>query len=231
MGKLRQKTKTVLRTLLFPIKRSLFNRKAAQNRHFKWQTAQLEQFASVFPADFSNSTIVLSTWLKNQELKDKTFLNLGAATGVLALIAAGNGAKVTATDINKEAIKNIEQNAKVSNLKLKAIHSNQFKKLKNKRFDWIVTHPPFLTKTAQTESEKSWFCGEDLDFFNHFFEQLPHHMHENSQVIMVLSDAAPIKEITYLAGKNNLIMSVLSMKKFYFERIFIFMIHKTVAVE
>ena len=84
-------------------------------------------------------------------IKNKNeILELGTGTGAISILLAKhfNNINILATDINSSAIKIAEHNAilnKVDNI-IKFKKSNWFLNLEKRKFDFIVSNPPYLSK-------------------------------------------------------------------------------------
>ncbi len=92
-----------------------------------------------------------------------SFLEIGTWTGVVALCAALNGADVTFTDINPDAIKNAEYNFEKYKLHAKAYCGDVFDPIpKRMQFDFIFWNHPFNRGKNPNEEMllKSWFDFE-----------------------------------------------------------------------
>lgn len=94
--------------------------------------------------------------------KDEKFLEIGPGSGVISVFAALNGAKVTAIDINPQAVKNTIKNAKIHNVekRVKVYQGNLFSPLAiDEKFDIIFWNTPFGYINNQNISilEKSVF--------------------------------------------------------------------------
>jgi release factor glutamine methyltransferase len=184
-------------------------------------------FPGVFHPGFFFSTKFLISHLKNYELKNKNFLELGAGSGMISVFCAKNFAEVTASDISKTAVENIIANAKLNNCNITAIHSDLFDSIPNQNFDFIIINPPYFPKDASTESELAWFCGGDFQYFEKLFKQLPDYLFPETIVLMVLSEDCSIKTIEAIAKKNNIEIKLKDRRKFIGEENFIFQLHLT----
>ena len=74
---------------------------------------------------------------------------------------------------------------------------------------------PYYKRQPKAEAEFAWYCGEDSEYFVKLFTELPLYIHQQSKVIMVLSDDCDIAQINSIAQKNNFLM-VLGKKYFRF---------------
>jgi release factor glutamine methyltransferase len=76
----------------------------------------------VFHPGFFFSTKLLLRYINQFFLQQKTFLELGAGSGLIAIYAAKKNAIVTATDINPVAIEYLKKNSDVNNVSITIIH-------------------------------------------------------------------------------------------------------------
>ena len=73
-------------------------------------------------------------------------LDLGTGSGVLALLAAGLGATVTATDINERACTFTRFNAAFNGLEVDVRHGDLFTPVEGQEFDLVLSQPPFVVQ-------------------------------------------------------------------------------------
>ena len=87
-----------------------------------------------------------------EDLDGKEILDIGTGSGCIAISLAKNlpNAKVSALDISSDAIEVARENAKLNNVNIEFIHADIFKYKSDKRYDIIVSNPPYVL-----ESEKS----------------------------------------------------------------------------
>jgi hypothetical protein len=72
-------------------------------------------------------------------------LDLGAGCGIHAFLASGHSSSVIATDLNPRAVRFAEFNARLNNLShVQCIEGDLFGPVKNRKFDLIVSNPPFV---------------------------------------------------------------------------------------
>lgn len=180
----------------------------------------------VFPPHLTFSTKILLSFIKNIEVKNKSFLELGCGSGIISLFAAKKGAEVFATDINKKALSFLEKNASKNNLSLTIIESDLFENLEGKSFDYIIINPPYYPKKAKNKKEKAWFCGENFEYFENLFGQLPNYLNESNSCYMILSEDCQIEKIKNIGTINSLNFELIFEKKIFKELNFVFQIRK-----
>src|SRR3989344_8023357 len=77
-------------------------------------------------------SLLLAKIIEQENLKKKSILEIGSGSGFLAILMAQQGAEVIAADINEEAVKTVNLNAKNNNINLKVISSDLFEKIEDK---------------------------------------------------------------------------------------------------
>lgn len=180
----------------------------------------------VFPPHLTISTKILLDFLKPINLKTKTLLELGCGSGIISLLAAQKGANVTATDINETALNYLKLNATKNKLNVNIVSSDLFEKLENNTFDYIIINPPYYPKKAKNIKEQAWFCGENFEYFENLFQQLPSFLNQNNFCFMILSQDCEIEKIIQIAAKNHVNFQLIFNKKSNFEMNYIYQITK-----
>jgi release factor glutamine methyltransferase len=158
---------------------------------------------AVFHPGFFFSTRLLLRYITKLPLKNRTFLELGAGSGLIAMYAAREGAQVTASDINPVAIHSLEMNSRSNRIPLTVITSDLFANIPGQTFDMIAINPPYYKKQPQTPAQYAWYCGEQGEYFQQLFSSLQPYMHAQSIVLMVLSDGCDMEMIFGMALNNG----------------------------
>ncbi|HEX6431634.1 MAG TPA: methyltransferase [Niastella sp.] len=181
---------------------------------------------AVFHPGFFFSTRLLLRYLIALPLRDRSFLELGAGSGLIALYAARQGAHVMATDINPVAIHSLIINSQSNRISLTIIESDLFNNIPQQAFDIIAINPPYYKKQPRTQAEYAWYCGEQGEYFKQLFNGLQQYMHPQSIVLMVLCDGCDLNMIREMAAANGFHLNCVQTKTNWVETNFIFKVEK-----
>ncbi len=160
------------------------------------------------------------------DVSGKSFLELGAGNGLISISAAKRGALVTSSDISTKVIELLKENARSNTVELTIINSDLFDTIPEQLFLVIAINPPYYPKTPRNEFEQAWYCGENFEYFEKLFLQLPKYHDDKSQVLMVLSEECDLKRISSIASKNNYDLNLREKKRIYWEMNYIFEIRR-----
>jgi len=202
----------------------LLVRYLAKTRTYSYKGINLEVPPQVFHPGFFFSTKLLMRYISKEHLSQKSFLELGAGSGLLSIYAAGKGACVMATDINPVAVECIKANAEENFVKIDVIQSDVFTGIPHQQFDFILINPPYYKKKPLSFSDYAWYCGENGEYFQKLLEDLHKYVHKDSNVLMVLCDGCDLRMIESLALKNCFKMKCVYKKKTIIETNYIFKI-------
>jgi release factor glutamine methyltransferase len=181
---------------------------------------------TVFPPFITISTKLLLEFVESLSLKEKKVLELGCGCGIISVLAAKKGARITATDINTIALEALEKNASNNAVSIEVIFSNLFENLKEKHFDFVIINPPYYPKTPNSIAENAWFCGENFEYFEKLFLQLPDFITAENKIYMILSEDCELKKIKAIALKNKIAFELVLEKKVVAEKNYIFQLSK-----
>ncbi|MEM0139943.1 MAG: methyltransferase [Ferroplasma sp.] len=143
-------------------------------------------------------------------------LEIGSGTGIIAINIAYSH-DVTATDISPDAIKLINENAKLNNVKLKVIKSDLFEAI-NGLYDTILFNPPYLP----VENEDiQWSGGKDgFETTGKFLDSAYRFLEDDGNIYIILSD---LTDIAWLENKYSIYrFKEIKSMKFDFETIYLY---------
>lgn len=140
-------------------------------------------------------------------------LDLCTGSGAIAISIAHycKKTKLTASDISKKALEIGRKNAISNNVDVKFIESNLFDKIQEKKFDIIVSNPPYiktevisiLDKEVQQEPCIALDGGKDgLVFYKQIIKYASKYLKENGYILLEIGYDQG-NEVINLAKENN----------------------------
>ncbi len=140
----------------------------------------------------------------------RTALDLCTGSGCLAILLAKRyrQAQVDASDISQDALDVAQINVQKHRLakRVKCLLSNNFLKLKARRYDLIVTNPPYVRSTVmrrlpreyKSEPALALAAGRDgLDAVRIILEQAAHHLNPGGTLMVECGHARALVERTW----------------------------------
>lgn len=219
--------RTIIKRLLYPVLSRWYNRKTSKIQQYSRYGIHLTILPSVFHPGYFLSTNLLVQLLASQPIQGKRLLELGAGSGLVSFYAAKQGAIVTATDINPQAIAGLQQNALKNNLSLNIVQADLLDGLSVHDFDYILINPPYYPKNPVNSSEMAFYCGEDFGYFKRLFSQLADQsLKETTQVFMILSEDCRISHIFSLAADAGIGHEIIREVKRRGERNYIYRLYR-----
>jgi release factor glutamine methyltransferase len=188
-----------LRRALHPVVlRYWLNRRTQKLVHTRAAGLKLQVFPGVFHPRYFGSSSVLADFVQSLPLREKSFLEIGCGSGIVALCAARAGASVTAVDINPEAVRCTAENAALNALRVDARVSDVFSAVGELKFDVIAWNPPFLPGTPKSAAEAAFYGGEDFDVIRRFAVGIRDHLNQSGAAYTILSGDIDIERIENL---------------------------------
>lgn len=206
--------------------RPLLTRYLSKTRMYSYNGIGLQIPPKVFHPGFFSSTKLLLQYISKEHLNNKTFLELGAGSGLLSIYAAKKGASVVATDISAISIECITANAEENKVEIQTILSNLFDNIPRQKFDFILINPPYYKKRPLSVYDHAWYCGENGEYFQQLFKTIGEYIHDQSNVFMVLCDGCDLQMINNLVVANFFEMNCVHIKKTLIEVNSIFKIQR-----
>lgn len=134
-----------------------------------------------------------------KENKFKHILDLCTGSGAIAVsVAYYNDVSIVASDISKNALQVAKDNAKTNNVlnKIQFIESNMFDNIINKKFDIIISNPPYVTEKEYKclerellfEPKNAFLAGEDgLKFYRIIAENSARYLNPKGVLLLELN--------------------------------------------
>lgn len=183
------------------------------------RTLPLVLYTSKMIYEPAEDSFLIEKYVK-QFSKNKSVLDLGTGSGILALAAKTSGAKsILATDINPEAIRSLPKNipSRVSNL---------FSNIKES-FDLIIFNPPYLPKTENEDQESETITtggAQGHEIIQKFLEQAKSHLNPHGKILLLFSSLTGREKIDNLLKKLNYKSKCLETKNLFFEELYVYLI-------
>jgi release factor glutamine methyltransferase len=174
---------------------------------------KLSVFPTVFHPRYFGSSAVLGRFVSSLNLREKSFLEVGCGSGIIAMCAARAGARVTAVDINPEAVRCTLANAERYALRIDARIGDLFSSLGDARFDIVAWNPPFLPGTPTTSAEEAFYGGPRFDVIRRFIDAVGDHMNGAGSVYTILSADIDIAAIEDMFRKRGFVVSRVLSKR------------------
>ncbi|MEO7308252.1 MAG: methyltransferase [Ferruginibacter sp.] len=217
---------TILKHIVAHTYKPLLVKYLSKTRVYRYQDIRMEIPPEVFHPGFFFSTQLLLQYISSLPLQEKYFLELGCGSGLISMVAAKQGAIVTATEINPVAIEYLKKNSRHNKVKLEIIESDLFNDVPKKQYDIIAINPPYYKKDPVTSRDYAWFCGENGEYFSALFDTIDDHIHSETEILMVLFDGCDMDMITGFAAKKNFALNCVYSKQNMLEKNFIYKIEK-----
>ena len=150
-----------------------------------------------------------------ENLDGKEILDIGAGSGCIAISLAKNlpRAKVTALDISSDALEVAKENAKMNNVNIEFIHADIFEYKSDKKYDIIVSNPPYVCESEKMlmkknvldyEPELALFVddSEPLKYYDFIINFSKNHLNQNGQIFFEINEKF-CKKLEMLCGKYS----------------------------
>jgi len=217
--------KAIVKRIISPILQQASAIYLRKRRKYKYKDISVWVEPTVFPPFLTISTKLLLEFIEKMQLQGKSFLELGSGCGIISILAAKKGAIVTATDINQTALAALEKNAAENGVEMTVLQSDLFESLVGKTFDCIVINPPYYPRNPQSMAENAWFCGENFEYFERLFRELPAFA-EGNQIYMILSEDCELYNIKAIALRNAMAFELVLETKVATETNYIFSLRR-----
>ncbi len=154
--------------------------------------------------------------IKSRNLQDLETLDMGIGKGILTLEMARKGAKVTAVDINENAIKYVDTKSQENNLhnQITFKTSDLFDNVEQK-FDLITFNPPYLPNSEA--NDPIWSGGKKgTEIIERFLEEAENYLKSNGKALIIVSDRTKFQELEKKYGLERI-----GSEKIWFEKLYL----------
>ena len=152
-------------------------------------------------------------------------LDMGTGSGIGAIVAAGLGARVTAVDINPEAVRCARINALINRVddRVEVHEGDLFEPVRGEQFDAVVFNPPYLPGRPRNALDHA-FRGDDV--VGRFARQVERHLAADGFVLLLLSTDADEEALLTEFRASGFDVSPLSERNLRNEVLTIFRMHR-----
>lgn len=153
----------------------------------------------------------------------QTVLEIGTGSGIVAMYASKLTDKVTATDINLDALLLAEKNFKLNGIEnIELLSGNLFEPVKNRKFDVILFNTPYLpTKDEDViDDDLNYAFDGGVDgrkVIDLFLNELPNHLNDGGKVQLIQSSLSDNEKTLDLLDKLGFIGEIVESEHFFFE--------------
>ncbi len=218
--------KNILKHITGRIYKPLLQHYLSSARTFNYKGIRLLVPPEVFHPGFFYSTKFLLRYISQLPLQGKSFLEIGAGSGLISLFAGREGATVTATDINPVAVDYLVKNKAANQLPLSIILSDLFIHIPPQSFDIIAINPPYYSKMPRSYAEYAWYCGANGEYFSGLFREMGNYTHSGSVICMVLCEGSDERKIQSIARQHGWRLNYVLTKKNLLEKNFIIRVER-----
>jgi len=152
--------------------------------------------------------------------ENKTAIDLGSGSGIQSLnLLFKSASKVTAIDINKDALETTRKNCEQAGFKgkIETIQSNLFKNY-NGKADVIVFNPPYVVSDGikYLDLDGGENGRETLDMF---LEEFPKYLNENGKCFFVQTNLNGYEKTAEILAKQKFKGQIIAKRGSFFEEL------------
>ena len=168
---------------------------------------EIEVFPTVFHPRYFGSSSIFARFISSLPLAGKSFLDVGCGSGIIGLCAARAGARVTAVDINPDAVRCTLANAERNRLRIEGRVSDLFSALDGEQFDVVACNPPFLLGTARSPAAAAFYGGPDFRVISMLTAGVRTHLGSGGSVYVILSADVDLTRIEQMFRNHHFAVS------------------------
>jgi release factor glutamine methyltransferase len=167
------------------------------------------------PTVFLSSALLVRTLAKFASPTAATghALDLGTGSGVGAVFAARHGYRVTAVDINPEAVRCARINTLLNHLeeRIEVREGDLFAPVQGETFDLVLFNPPFFRGKPKDNLDKAWRATDVLE---RFAAGLPAALTPEGRALIVLSSDGDECSLLQALQAENMVVTPVAQHDF-----------------
>lgn len=179
----------------------------------------------------SDDTLLLAKAVLSYLQEGEHFLEIGVGTGLIAILAAKNGARVTGTDLEEKALDCTKKNAELNQVELNLKKSDLFANIERK-FKIVAFNAPYLPASNfdrfLTSSMNHALVGGETgnEISLRFIREVDKYLARGGLSFLVTSSRGRSKEVTEKAEEYGLKVTEEEQKHFFFEELIVLKLEK-----
>ena len=133
---------------------------------------------------------MLAERVQEEVIPGSTVLDLCTGSGAVAIAAALAGAgEVTAVDVSRRSALAVRLNAALNGVRVRALQGDLFGPVAGRRFDLIVSNPPYLPgELPERGASRAWEGGADgRAFIDRIIAGAPDHLRPGGSLLLIHS--------------------------------------------
>ena len=181
--------------------------------------ARIEVPVGVFhPGLLFSSTRFVARRLERVSMDGASLLEVGCGAGLLSVLAAKRGARVTALDINATAVECTSANARRNGVVVEAIVSDLFDALAPRPFDIVVVTPPYFQADPIDDAARAWFAGANFEYYRRLFAGIDSFVGPSTLAVMGQGEDSDVVAIGAIAAESGLRLELWASKVLWFDQ-------------
>ena len=177
--------------------------KAQKPYEVEYGGVALDVLPNVYAPEFFDDSLWFAKQLR-EIVGDKSLLEIGTGTGVIAVFCAKNGASVVATDINPDAVKNARLNGQRHKLNISVREGDVYQALNpDEKFDFIFWAHPFNAWDMKVDMLLASGIDPLYQGLRKYIAGAKTHLTPTGKLLLGTGDSADLKLIASIAKENG----------------------------